>query len=228
MELTIRHFIPGRVRLHVPALCRRRSLAEAAQAWLRARTEIKSVRINYDCACLIVEYHLAHEDLLRAMIGRMRLMSLPELRQLMALAGEHDERTAEPRVGQLVGQLDGSASPLRRMPLALPTVSVALALSANPIVTAVNMPLMLWNGFPIALRAWRVWQRERRLNVDFLDTLAIAASLAQGNPLAGAIVTWLIKLGDFIRDLTAASSRRAMSELLEFQANNAWVIRDGS
>jgi len=223
MELTIRHFIPGRVRLHIPVLCRRRSLAEAAQAWLRARTEIKSVRINYQCACLIVEYDLAHEDLLRAMIGRMRLMSLPELRQLMALTGEHDERTAEPRVGQL----DGSSSLLRRMPLALPTVSVALALSANPIVTAVNLPLMLWNAYPIALRAWRVWQRERRLNVDFLDTLAVVGSLLQGNPMAGAVVTWLIKLGDWIRDLTAAGSRRAIRELLEFQAKTAHVIRDG-
>ena len=223
MELTIRHFIPGRVRLHIPVLCRRRSLAEAAQAWLRARTEIKSVRINYQCACLIVEYDLAHEDLLRAMIGRMRLMSLPELRQLMALTGEHDERTAEPRVGQL----DGSSSPLRRMPLALPSVSVALALSANPIVTAVNLPLMLWNAYPIALRAWRVWQRERRLNVDFLDTLAVVASLLQGNPMAGAVVTWLIKLGDWIRDLTAAGSRIARRELLEFQAKTAHVIRDG-
>ena len=223
MELTIRHFIPGRVRLHIPVLCRRRSLAEAAQAWLRARTEIKSVRINYQCACLIVEYDLAHEDLLRAMIGRMRLMSLPELRQLMALTGEHDERTAVPRVGQL----DGSSSLLRRMPLALPTVSVALALSANPIVTAVNLPLMLWNAYPIALRAWRVWQRERRLNVDFLDTLAVVASLLQGNPMAGAVVTWLIKLGDWIRDLTAAGSRRAIRELLEFQAKTAHVIRDG-
>ena len=223
MELTIRHFIPGRVRLHIPVLCRRRSLAEAAQAWLRARTEIKSVRINYQCACLIVEYDVTHEDLLRAMIGRMRLMSLPELRQLMALTGEHDERTAEPRVGQL----DGSSSLLRRMPLALPTVSVALALSANPIVTAVNLPLMLWNAYPIALRAWRVWQRERRLNVDFLDTLAVVASLLQGNPMAGAVVTWLIKLGDWIRDLTAAGSRRAIRELLEFQAKTAHVIRDG-
>ena len=35
-------------------------------------------------------------------------------------------------------------------------------------------------------RAWHVWSsHERRLNVDFLDTLAIGASLLQGNMIAG-------------------------------------------
>ena len=60
-----------------------------------------------------------------------------------------------------------------------------------------------------------------------LDTLAITASVLQGNPLAGCIVTWLIKLGDWIRDLTAAGQRRAISELLEFQTKTAWVLVDG-
>ncbi len=224
MELTVRHFIPGRVRLHVPSLGRRRSLAEASLKWLRARDGIRSARINYDCACLIVEYDVAHEALLRAVIGRLRLMSIAELRSLVIPTDLGDDVPSE----RASGRLDESQSLLRRVPLALPTLSVALAFSANPIIRAINLPLMLWNAYPIALRAWRVWQRERRLNVDFLDTLAVAASLAQGNPMAGAIVTWLIKLGDWIRDLTAAGSRRAIRELLEFQVKTAWVIRDGA
>jgi Cu2+-exporting ATPase len=224
MELTIRHFIPGRVRLHVPSLGRRRSLAEASLKWLRARDGIRSARINYDCACLIVEYDVAHEALLRAVIGRLRLMSIAELRSLVIPTDLGDDAPSE----RATGRLDESQSLLRRVPLALPTLSVALAFSANPIIRAINLPLMLWNAYPIALRAWRVWQRERRLNVDFLDTLAVAASLAQGNPMAGAIVTWLIKLGDWVRDLTAAGSRRAIRELLEFQVKTAWVIRDGA
>jgi len=162
--------------------------------------------------------------LLRAVIGRLRLMSIAELRSLVVPTDLADDAPTE----RASGRLDEGQSLLRRVPLALPTLSVALAFSANPIIRAINLPLMVWNAYPIALRAWRVWQRERRLNVDFLDTLAVAASLAQGNPMAGAIVTWLIKLGDWIRDLTAAGSRRAIRELLEFQVKTAWVIRDGA
>src|SRR6202012_5856316 len=115
----------------------------------------------------------------------------------------------------------------KRSPLALPTLSLMMAFSANPVVMALNMPLMLWNAIPIAKRAYKVWANESRLNIDVLDTLAITASVLQGNPMAGCIVTWLIKLGDWIRDLTAAGQRRAISELLEFQSRNAWVMLNG-
>jgi heavy metal translocating P-type ATPase len=221
MEFAIRHFVSGRVRLYVPSLCRRRPLADAALGWLRAQSGVKRARINYDCASLIVEYEPVQEPLLRALIGRLALMDLDDLRRLVMPAKNGDQAAPAHRP-------QASPSHSLRAPLTLPTVSLLLAFSANPFVRAVNLPLMLWNGYPIALRAWRVWRREGRLNVDVLDTLAILASLLQGNPMAGAIVTWLIKLGDGIRDMTAAGSRRAVRELLEFQAKTAWVIRDGA
>jgi Cu2+-exporting ATPase len=113
------------------------------------------------------------------------------------------------------------------MPLLWPSISLALAFSGNPFIRAANVPLMLWNSLGIFRRAWNVWKNESRLNVDFLDTLAILASLAQGLHVTGGIIVWLIRLGDWIRDLTAAGSRRAVSELLEFQAKTAWRVRDG-
>ena len=224
MDVAIRHYIPGRVRLHVPALCRRQSLAEAALGWLRVQSGIKAVRANYDCACVIVDYEPAQEESLRSLIGRMRLMGIGDLRDLLIATGAAGAE-APAAVARRLGDL---SPPLVRTSLTLPTISLGLAFVANPFVQAVNMPLMLWNAYPIALRAWRVWRREGRLNVDFLDVLAITASLLQGNPVAGAIVTWLIKLGDFIRDLTAAGSRRAICELLEFQMKTAWIFRNGS
>jgi heavy metal translocating P-type ATPase len=223
MEFAVRHFFPGRVRLHAPGLCARRTLAEATLAWLRKLPGVRSARINFDCFSLVVEYDKENDAVVRELIGHMRGVTVDELRAMVGLEAPSDDAAAlEPEIapGQIV--------PPRRAPLLLPTASVALAFSANSVALALNFPLMMWNAYPIALRAWRVWRREGRLNIDFLDVLAISASLAQGNPMAGAIITWLIKLGDWIRDLTAAGSRRAVADLLEFQSKTAWVMRDGA
>ncbi|HEX4410861.1 MAG TPA: heavy metal translocating P-type ATPase [Xanthobacteraceae bacterium] len=223
MEFSVRHFISGRIRLHLPVLCRKRPVAEAALVWLQGQHGVKGARLNYACACLIIEYDPSFEDMLRATLGQLSVMSIDELKTLVS-AGKQ----AAAKVHAPSALTPAKPLPLwRSTPLGLPTVSLFMAFSANPVVAAINVPLMLYNGYPIALRAWRVWRREFRLNIDFLDTLAIVAALLQGVPLAGAIVVWLIKLGDWIRDLTAAGQRKAMSELLEFQAKTAWVLRDG-
>jgi heavy metal translocating P-type ATPase len=215
MEYSFRHSMPGRVRLHIPELCRKRPLAETLTEWLGAQTGVRSARINYDCASLVLEYDPAQEQLLLAMLERVKSTSLSELKSFVGCAkGATGPTPAAPAVS-------------KRSPLALPTLSLVMAFSANPVVVALNMPLMLWNAIPIARRAWKVWSNESRLNIDVLDTLAISASVLQGNPLAGCIVTWLIKLGDWIRDLTAAGQRRAISELLEFQTKTAWILIDG-
>ena len=223
MEFSVRHFIAGRIRLHLPSLCRKRKVAEAALVWLQAQAGVKHARLNYTCACLVIEYDVGFEGVLRATLGRLSVMSLDDLRILV------DPGNIPPEGVRLAALPRPAPAPSiwNRTPLVLPSVSLLMAFSANPFVLAVNVPLMLWNAYPIALRAWGVIRREGRLNIDFLDVLAITASLVQGNPMAGAIVTWLIKLGDWIRDLTAAGQRKAMSELLEFQARTAWVMRDG-
>jgi heavy metal translocating P-type ATPase len=222
MEFSIRHFISGRIRLHLPSLCRKKAVAEAARTWLQTQPGVKGTRLNYECASLVIEYDVKFESLLRAMLGRLSVMSIDDLQKLVApskaSAAAHPPAPLQPTKPPSIW---------RSTPLGLPSLSLLLAFSANLIVRAINTPLMLWNGYPIALRAWRVWRREGRLNIDFLDALAITASLLHGNPMAGAIVTWLIKLGDWIRDLTAAGQRKAMSELLEFQTKTAWVLRDG-
>ena len=208
--------MPGRIRLSIPALGQNRKLGEACLGWLRAQDGIRTARINYDCASLVLEYDPAHEQRLLALLSGFKAMSLADFKALCARAAP----TADmPRAG--------APEVSKRSPLTLPTLSLFMAFSANPVVTAINMPLMLWNAIPIAKRAWKVWANESRLNIDVLDTLAISASVLQGNPLAGCIVTWLIKLGDWIRDLTAAGSRKAINELLEFQSKTAWVLREG-
>ena len=222
MEFTIRHSIPGRIRLRVPALCAPSPLAESTLCWINKQDWVNSARINYECANLILEYDEAQSAKLEETLELFDGLMLDDLDALL--------QYLDPTGGAgAVGAVRSAyVPPNQNSPLALPTVSLALAFSANPLATAVNIPLMLYCAFPIFKRAWTVWSRESRLNVDFLDTLAISASIGQGNMVAGGIITWLIRLGDWIRDLTAAGSKRAVSELLEFESKSAWVVIDGA
>ena len=72
MEFSVRHSIPGRVRIHIPAICHKRSLAEAFLGWISGQPGIKTARINYDCASLVLEYDPAHEPMLRMLLDRFR------------------------------------------------------------------------------------------------------------------------------------------------------------
>jgi len=224
MQISIRHVMPGRARLRIPALCADRAVAEEALAWLRKQPGVTSARINYDCASLVVEFQRKQEGAFRLLLGHLRLMTLDDLRVMIA-GGATSSDVGRHEARDLLAKQNVGA---KRYPLALPTVSLALAFVPNPLVRAINTPLMLWNAYPIALRAYKVWRNEGRLNVDFLDTLAIGASLLQGNHVAGGLVIWLIKLGDWIRDLTAARSKRAVGDLLEFRGKTAWILREGS
>jgi heavy metal translocating P-type ATPase len=216
MEYSFRHSMPGRVRLSIPALSHNRRLAENLLVWLRSQAGVRCARINFDCASLVLEYDPDKEALLRLLLERVKGASVAEVKAFCAAAA-----AATPQAN--VSAPDVS----KQSPLALPTLSLVMAFSSNPLLVGLNMPLMLWNAIPIARRAWKVWSNETRLNIDVLDTLAITSSVLQGQPLAGCIVTWLIKLGDWIRDLTAAGQKRAISELLEFQTKAAWLLRDG-
>ncbi len=201
-------------------MCAPSPLAESALSWLKQQDFITAVRIEYDCASLIVEYDRSRADALDALLEMLESFSLGDIGQLL---GFLDPTGAASAVGTARSQVP-PAKP--RWPLALPSASLAIAFSSNPALVALNVPLMLYNAFPIFKRAWHVWSREQRLNVDFLDTLAILASVGQGNLVTGGVITWLIRLGDWIRDLTAAGSKRAVTELLEFQGKTAWVVRD--
>jgi len=223
MEFAVRHYMKGRARLYIPDLCRDRILSQNAIGWLTQQQAVRNVRINYECSSLIIDFDPKYEELFRNLFGRLKLITIQDLAAIVSMG--LSESPARHEAKEL---LNNNKSKIPNYPLTLPTLSLAMAFWANPWIRFINTPLILWNAYPIALRAYDIWRKEKRLNVDFLDALAISASLIQGNLVAGSLITWLIKLGDWIRDLTAAGSKRAISDLLEYRNNTAWVLREGN
>jgi len=212
----IRHVMPGRIRLHVPALAEV-STAEAATQLLRQQAGVTGARVNPACASLVINYDAARPDIPLQLEEALRNLTPALLRSLHAARVNDQNASAQPNPPDGKNELN---------PLVLPTVSLALSLIGGP-VSVLALPLIGYTSLPIFKRAYRVVTEERRLNVDFLDALAVAIASLQGNLFTGSLMTWLISLGDYIRDLTAAKSKRAIADLLDYQGKKAWVLRDG-
>jgi heavy metal translocating P-type ATPase len=220
MHFEIRHFIPGRIRLYIPSLHGGDEHSGMVTRALEAQLGVTSVRVNAACASVVIEFDREQPEVWVSLRDKLQLITpgmLPLL--LQYFSDQHHAPEGKPASGkEVIHTLSG------RYPLVGPTLSLGLAFAA-PVFAIVNIPLMIWNSIPIVKRAWRVLSRERRLNVDFLDVLAISVSIGQANYVTAGIVIWLIRLGDWIRDMTAARSKRAVAELLEFQTRTAWLVR---
>ncbi|MBX3216050.1 MAG: cadmium-translocating P-type ATPase [Labilithrix sp.] len=81
---------------------------------------------------------------------------------------------------------------------------------------------------PTARRAARA-AVERRLNVDVLDLLAIAVSVAAGAPGTAALITLLLAAGDLVLHLTKRRAHSALAGAIKLEVPTAWLLRpDGA
>jgi Cd2+/Zn2+-exporting ATPase len=79
------------------------------------------------------------------------------------------------------------------------------------------------NGLPIVWGAIRGLAR-REVNVDELVSLAIVASLIQGEYLTAAVVSLVMTLGALIEQATSESARKAIKSLIRITPQTATVI----
>jgi heavy metal translocating P-type ATPase len=211
MECAVVHTVSGRVRLRVPAIQGDAPLGAALAEWLGRQKGVSSCRVNVDCASVVIYYD--------AQAPRLLARIQAAIRRLTGLGLERRPQPAPAGITvKIVEFLNEPKS------LAWPTVSLALAWLA-PSAFAIGLPLMAINAIPTWKRAYAVVRLERRLNVDFLDSLATLICIVRGQLFTGAFMLWMIRLGDWIRDRTAARSKRAIQDLLQFQTTHAWLVR---
>jgi Cd2+/Zn2+-exporting ATPase len=83
------------------------------------------------------------------------------------------------------------------------------------------------NGIPILWgAATGLWRRQ--VNVDELVSLAIIASLWQGELLTAAVVSFVMVMGSLIEQATSDAARRAIHSLMDLSPQTATVVVGGS
>ncbi len=194
------HEVPGRCRMRVSRLRADRLMREHVEKRLKASPLVSNFRFNLACESVTVEYQGVIETLIEL---------LQDTRDLAVLDDNQD-------ITLKALPATDSQQPLKALALA------GAALVLGPVAgTTFSLGLILLTGMPIWRRALHVVFYERRLNVDFLDGLALVIAVLRQQPRTAALMAFMVHLGDVVRELTARQSRGHIRHLLDFQTVQA-------
>jgi Cu2+-exporting ATPase len=211
--LQVIHSIPGRIRLRVHSLADHHN-ASALTEHLQANPHIINIRVNRACAAVIIHYSTRTLTLHGATTYFCQFIRSLELTR----------STTTPVTSETDNEGDWSS-------LKLPALATLLAIASqrwpHPLLRTVTVGVLGACVFPILQRAVNSLWRDRKLNIDGLDLLAVGLSGLQGKLITPALVITLHELGDILREQTARSTAIKTADLLEAIGHYAWVEREG-
>ncbi|BAZ38067.1 heavy metal translocating P-type ATPase [Calothrix sp. NIES-4101] len=213
------HETAGRLRLRVPHLRNDADYVQHLQALLEADKYITKVRLKPAAASVAVTYDISQipQSEIRPHIAHLlqAATDIAIISNVVQTTPQTDEKEDE---NSFPSWKFSAAS------AALALLGGPLGFSISPILIATTIALAT---LPVAQRAWVAIRDERKLNIDFLDFMAIAITTVQGQFLTPALMLGLIEIGENIRDRTARSSAQQTLDLLSSLGKFAWVERNG-
>jgi heavy metal translocating P-type ATPase len=214
-----------RLRIHAEPACQRQ-----LRQVLESQPEIAQVRINaLACSCVLqFRDGVATPDSPQAFEQWLNQLpvDLEASASLSPKPGQRPATAAESDAGN--DDEDEGFVPSR---VILPVSSLALALLAGPLA----LPPLAVAGFILVSahlsfkRAWAGLKQERKINVDFLDALAVTLHSLEGFLVGPALMISMIEGGEAVRDATQRIAHSANTDLLaSLQADVRRLRSDGS
>ncbi|BAU07780.1 heavy metal translocating P-type ATPase [Fischerella sp. NIES-3754] len=222
------HKIPGRVRFRVPLLAHNPDYADNLQKLLESDSRVLKVRLNRHAASIAISYQFSHHRSDHSCGDNQgsreswTTTSSPLCDHLMpAYLGHLIQQAKQNKIANSTVKAEKTEDNQVKLP-AFAAILALLGLRL-PIPRAIIAATVAFAALPIAKRAYASITKERKLNIDCLDLMAIALTSAQGNLLTPALVMTLHEIGDTIRDRTARVSHDRAADLLESLGHYAWV-----
>lgn len=249
VDYEVVHQMNGRLRLRVPRLASDASFAERVLQAVQTLPTLETARVNARSSSLVVTYHWGPSHV--PMNGRPHVDSATMLQRVVECvriaAGVAVARDVTPpaitparsrtepaafrfgRPSSAATEADGNRVDYVKR-LSLPALGLGLGAS---ITAGLALPALLVGGailtaaLPVFRRTVQGIREEKRLTVDFLDSLTIVLLTAQASFLAPAFIVAAIEGSEVVRDWTAQRSKQASMALLLSQDHEVLVERDG-
>ncbi|MCG6552012.1 MAG: heavy metal translocating P-type ATPase [Candidatus Magnetominusculus sp. LBB02] len=211
LACTVKHAIKGRFRICISLLASYKDLSITLCNYLKTQSAVTDVHVNHYCGSFTIYYDKDKpvKDKIMAAISSMTVSDIVDLKTQLVQLKKDDKEI--------------SLSYFRWASVAM---GLSLSLGGIPVLAlAIVYPMLMYIAVPVYRRTYKCIKNEHRLNVDFLDAAALTVGMLTGDVMNASAMVWLIHLGDYIRDLTEATSHKTIRKLLDFQENYAWVVR---
>ncbi|MCL4501252.1 MAG: heavy metal translocating P-type ATPase [Deltaproteobacteria bacterium] len=200
MPCQIVHELPGRLRIHLSIPSRQNIDRQQVEDWFEGLAGVKKAAFGPRTRNLLIHYEGGFASR-KALLKRAESFSFQGGIQVKPAAELERKQKA----------LMNSGALLLAGPLLPPAV--------RPVVT-------LFGAFPI-FKKGAISLGQKRVNADVLDTTAILVSVASGEFLAASIITFLLKLGEYLEEWTRRRFRKHLAAMFRTGDEWAWVRRDG-
>ena len=203
-QFKVLHDIPGRCRLRIASLRESKYISIDFERKLRNCTFIDHFQINLACNSVVINYRGNYDKLISMLIEPLPIKQ-NNCRDTLQI--------------EVLSSYVWAQKPIHS--LLLSASALVLSISSGPLL---SMSLVLLSALPIWRRALSTLFIEKRLNVDFLDGLALAIAVVRLQTNTAALLELLVHLGDVVRERTARQSRGHIHDLLDFHSVQARLL----
>lgn len=199
---SVKHEIPGRIRLHNPALFRRRELRQSIEAELVNTFGVDRFSTQELTGSVLIHYNPKQ-------IQKHQIIEILD--------------------SALEKAVDNGPSPVD-LDLPVSVLSVVLAAASRfafPALTPLSAAVFLYSVIPSFKGAYHVAFKEKRLGVDVLDAIVVAACLATNQILAGSVLGLTLSVSRKLVEKTEQDSKKMLVNVFGKQPRFVWLEKDG-
>jgi len=225
---SILHHSGRRLRFRLKEQALRSERLQQLEALLAVDPHVEHARINRLAGCCVVELS---GDAPELPLGWIRGLPCSEPQLDAAAESAQLQLDRQQLQNRRSGSDPGADEEEKFVPtrIILPVSSLALALLAGPL----SLPPLAVGGFILVAahlsfrRAIQGLREERKINVDFLDALAVTLHSLEGFLFGPALMITMIEGGEAVRDATQRIAHSANTDLLASLQTDVRLLVDG-
>jgi Cu2+-exporting ATPase len=215
------HAVPGRLRWRVPALRDQPALAARFAATAEAHPGVRRVRVNPDCASVVVECDpAAYERLLHDHAADAWMATAAVAPEAAPPAAMADVALASTSPAETTSEPPAPGAPA----LVLTLAALGFSFVGGGLPRALALMALAHGAAPGLRYAVRRALRERRPRVELLDAAVLLIMLLAGDVRGAALTQLLVFVGEEIRARTARRTRRGTISLDHTLGSAAWLV----